>query len=340
MNGAWDDAVRLAVHAALVAAVVTGVATWIARRRGLLDVPNERSSHSVPTPRLGGIGLSCGLVSTVLLSPGGRAEAFVPLVLACGLGLWDDRRALAPLAKLLGLAAVAAIPVAYDFAHLRGVSGVPFAGSVGFSWLAVPLALFWLSCYPNAFNFMDGLNGIAALTAAVSGAAFAAAGVEHGDPLLVGWGASASGAALGFLPWNFPRAWTFMGDGGSLPLGLLLAMCTVEAERSRALAFPASVLLLGPFLFDVTFTLVRRKIEGKVIGAAHREHLYQRLSRVWGSHAKVSLLYAGFSVVTGVLALRYAGLSDTGRLLSLVLPLAAMLGFAAFVLRAEREKGS
>ena len=149
-----------------------------------------------------------------------------------------------------------------------------------------------------------------------------------------------AGALVGFLWFNLNPALIFMGDAGSLPLGMALATCAVMANASGSLAFPASVLLLGPFLFDVAFTLVRRATGGRKIGAPHKEHLYQRLSRVWGSHAKVSLLYAGFSVVTGCLALCYGGLTELGKLLSLTLPVAAMLGFAAFVLRAERVKGS
>jgi UDP-N-acetylmuramyl pentapeptide phosphotransferase/UDP-N-acetylglucosamine-1-phosphate transferase len=196
-----------------------------------------------------------------------------------------------------------------------------------------------VTLYPNAFNFMDGINGIAALTAAVTGTVFAIAGVRSGDPASARWGAVAAGASLGFLPWNFPKARIFMGDAGSVPLGFLLILCAVMSSKSGALPFPASILLLGPFMFDVTFTLIRRWREGKTIGEAHKEHLYQRLSRVWGSHAKVSLLYAAFSVATGILALAYASLSDLGKVLSLALPLAAMLGFAALVLRAEREKG-
>ncbi len=331
--------------ALLGAFVGTGLVGIVARRR-LVDVPNERSSHTVPTPRSGGIAITAAIVAALLV---GRPFGWVSWsiatfsTVACLLGLRDDVSALRPrtkMALLLVAAALAAMPE-----QVKCAAAVPFVGDVHLSLLVWPLTLFWLAGYANAFNFMDGLNGMASLTAFVSATFFCFASMgdqfgRHGDDSLGEVAAVTSIAALGFLPWNFPKARIFMGDAGSLPLGLLLAWCAVRANATGALPFPASVLLLGPFLFDVTFTLVRRAIEGKTIGAAHREHLYQRLSRVWGSHAKVSLLYAGFSVVTGSLALAYAGLSDTGRLLSLVLPLAAMLGFASFVLRAERKKGS
>jgi Fuc2NAc and GlcNAc transferase len=221
------------------------------------------------------------------------------------------------------------------------VHGMPWIGDLDLAWAAWPLTLFWLACYPNAFNFMDGINGIASVTAAVSSAVFVFAAVSGGrpprDPALLACALATEVAALGFVPWNFPRARTFMGDVGSLPLGLALAFCAVRANSVGALSFPASVLLLGPFLFDVTFTLVARLRRGERLGQAHREHLYQRLARALGSHTPVTLLYGGFSVVTGVLALSYGGMSDAARLLSLAGPLAAMLTFAVLVRRLEQR---
>jgi UDP-N-acetylmuramyl pentapeptide phosphotransferase/UDP-N-acetylglucosamine-1-phosphate transferase len=183
---------------------------------------------------------------------------------------------------------------------------------------------------------MDGINGIASLTAIVSAGVFAVAGERSGDRVLLAASVATGLAALGFLPLNFPRARIFMGDAGSLPLGLLLACCAVRANASGALSFPASVLLLGPFLFDVAYTLVQRRREGKVIGQAHKEHLYQRLQRAFGgSHAKSALVYAGLAAATGALALVYDDLSELGKVLCLSAPTASMLGFAALVRRAE-----
>lgn len=332
-----SQAAMTGVVGAVVSLAGTGVTVAISRRWGLLDVPNERSSHSLPTPRMGGVALSLGLAVAVLFTWEGTA-AWLPVMLACAIGLRDDRKPMKPAFKMAGLLLVASIPVALGSTVLRHVSGVPFAARVDFGVLAVPLTLLWLGCYPNAFNFMDGLNGIASLSAAVAGVAFAMAGVIGNDMCLAAWGGAVAGASLGFVPWNFPIARTFMGDGGSLPLGLLIAMCAVQAQRSHALSFPASVLLLGPFLFDVAFTLVRRTVAGERLGEAHKEHLYQRLSRHLGSHAKVSLLYASLAAVTGALALAYDSMSDVGKLLSLVLPLVAMLGFARSVRAAEDRK--
>jgi UDP-N-acetylmuramyl pentapeptide phosphotransferase/UDP-N-acetylglucosamine-1-phosphate transferase len=312
-----------------------------ARRRKHLALPNERSSHVVPTPSSGGVGIVTGVLVglghwTLMGADADPHAAVIPSVLiAFTVGLVDDRRALRPRVKmaLLLVAAVAAAIVG----RVEVVRGVPFVGDLDLAWAAWPLTVFWLACYPNAFNFMDGLNGIASLTAIVSSAVFVDAAARQDDAVLF----ATALATLGFLPLNFPKARIFMGDAGSLPLGLLLAFCAVRANHTGALSFPASVLLLGPFLFDVVFTLIRRKREGKVIGEAHKEHLYQRLSRACGgSHAKSALVYAGLSAATGYLALTYDSRSEAGKLLSLIGPVAAMLAFAALVLAAERRKAA
>jgi UDP-N-acetylmuramyl pentapeptide phosphotransferase/UDP-N-acetylglucosamine-1-phosphate transferase len=330
-----------------VGAAVVGTLWMLAygRMRGHVAVPNERSSHVVPTPKSGGVGIVFGIFAgllwvhagdTILSNDGRWFGAALAGGVACLIGWFDDVRGLRPIVKL-GLCLAAAC-LAMAATSVSVVRGLPFAGDLHLAWAAWPLGLFWLSCFPQAFNFMDGIDGIASLTAIVSGAVYVVAG-ERGGGQSEEVAAAIALATVGFLPFNFPRARIFMGDAGSLPLGLLLAWCAIEANATGALPLPASILLLGPFLFDVTFTLFRRWREGKTIGAPHKEHLYQRLSRVWDSHAKVSLLYAGFSVATGVLALNYAAMTDLGKLLSLVLPTVAMLGFAALVLRAERAKG-
>jgi UDP-N-acetylmuramyl pentapeptide phosphotransferase/UDP-N-acetylglucosamine-1-phosphate transferase len=331
------------VIVAVSAFAATYYALRLARHKQVIAHPNERSSHAAPTPLGGGPGL--GLIAAAALAVYGASAAYAhdekaalwaapALAVACWVGWRDDVRPLPPFAKLVLLTAAASALVA-----LLSVSSVavPMLGTLEFGVLTAPLMLFWLAGFTNAFNFMDGINGIAGLTALVSGVIYAIAGSEAHSGLVTALGVITAGCAAGFLPWNFPRARVFMGDAGSLVLGLLLAYTAVTADVSGALPFPASVLLLGPFIFDTALTLVRRALRGEKVWRAHREHLYQRLSRLWGSHTPVSGLYAGFAIVCGVLALGYRDLGDGGRLLSLGAPLGAMLVFAVAVLRADAK---
>ncbi len=333
-----SDVVAAGVATVALSWLGTRLALVIARRAEVIATPNERSSHTVPTPSGGGIGLGAAavLVLAVAAACGAGdvlAVAAAALAAACWCGWRDDARPLPPALKMALLTAVA-LALAL-IAPVRGVD-VPRLGALDFGVLAIPLTVFWLAGFANAFNFMDGIDGIAAGTALVSGAAYAVAGALFGDATLALVGVVTAGAALGFLPWNFPRARIFMGDAGSLVLGLLLAFAATAAQQSGALPFPASVLLLGPFVFDASFTLLRRLLRGERVWQAHREHLYQRLSRLWGGHSRVTVLYAVLSCASATAALLYRGLGPTGRLLSIGVPLAAMLAFAATVLVADR----
>jgi len=339
-GAAWHVVLSHAATAFAASLLSTGAVLWIARSKRFLDIPNERSSHSAPTPRSGGLGIVLGLAVALVThgsSAGNPVTTLPMLVVACATGLRDDFRPLRPAPKLVLVLVAGALSL--TVAHVDAARAVPLVGDVPLGILGWPLTLLWLAGYANGFNFMDGIDGIAALTAGASGLAFAAAGARHGDGPLAAMGSAIAGAALGFLPWNFPKARIFMGDAGSLPIGMMLAFCAVWASGSGALSFPASVLLLGPFLFDVTFTLVGRARAGKRLGQAHREHLYQRLTPPGRAHAPVSLLYVAFAVVTGALAIAYDRFGDTGRLLSLVAPLGAMMAFGLSVLRRESRKG-
>jgi UDP-N-acetylmuramyl pentapeptide phosphotransferase/UDP-N-acetylglucosamine-1-phosphate transferase len=337
------------VTVALLWGAVAAVVAWFGTRRWLRGAherhavapPNERSSHSVPTPTAGGAGIINGaflaLVLATIFTPHGFALLAIAVLVAGFCGMVDDIRTLRPATKMLVMTAVG---IALAVATPVRTVDLPFCEPLELGMVAIPLTLIWLAGFTNAFNFMDGIDGIASLTAAVSGLAYAVAGALVGDGALAVVGAVTAGGALGFLPWNFPRARIFMGDTGSLPLGLLLSYAALLAHESGAVPFPASILLLGPFVFDTSFTLIRRALRGEKVWRAHREHLYQRLSRVWSAHPPVSMLYAGMSVVTGSLAVLYRDLPPGGRVLSLGVPLGAMLAFAASVLAADRRRES
>jgi UDP-N-acetylmuramyl pentapeptide phosphotransferase/UDP-N-acetylglucosamine-1-phosphate transferase len=363
------DALLLSGISAVLTTVLVGLFLVYARRRALLAIPEARSSHTVPTPVGGGVGILGAVlfllpfvpfpedvrpVRPALVEGLGAVPASVWLaagVLVAGItGFADDRRALPPRPKFL--LTLAAALLAAPACLLSGVD-LPYAGELPFGLLSLPLTLFWLVGFTNAFNFMDGINGLAGTTLVVSGAGLAAAGVLGGDAGSVGIGALLAGGGAGFLPWNAPRAKIFMGDAGALPLGLLLAAGIARAAGTPALpgdgatsapgavlAFPAGVLLVGPYVYDVTLTLIRRKREGKRLGQAHKEHLYQRLARGLGTHHASVLVYFVAEAAVAVLAVGYRDRSDLGRVLSLALPLLTLLPLTPVVFRLEAAGGT
>lgn len=328
-----------------VACIATGLVRRWALRRGLLDHPNARSSHEVPTPSGGGLGMVAGwlvMLPTAAWLTGETGLLWLTgaLLVSATIGFVDDRRPLSARAKFVGMLLASSLLLPWTWVH---DVVVPFAGFLPLEWLGAPLTVLWLTLFANAFNFMDGIDGIAGGTAVAAGAVFVAAGVLQDDVLTVVLGLAAVAPALGFLPWNAPRARIFMGDAGSLPLGVLLAAAAVVANRTpvpvRPLHFPVSWVVLGPFIFDVAATLVRRARRGAKLGEAHREHYYQRFADVVGRHPPVSATYVVLTALFGSVALFYGDMGHGFRLLSLLGPLGAMLGFALFVTSAETRTG-
>jgi len=271
---------------ALVAAALTAAARSYALRRQLLDQPGERRSHAIATPRGGGI----AIVASQLLAYGGVGVFFpaiagtlavfsAGLAMVAGIGWWDDHRPLPALPRL-GVHVVAGVLLGALVWHWTGD-----AFRTGFSVvLAVSLINIW--------NFMDGIDGLAATQALLASVAYA---LLLPAPV-AGLALILAAGVLGFLPFNFPRARIFMGDVGSGALGYLLAgLVALGAGTGSA---PWSVLLipLAAFLVDAGLTLAGRVLRGERWMEAHTQHLYQRWVKSGRSHAMVTSCYALFSV--------------------------------------------
>lgn len=266
--------------AALASWLVVGAVIRAAPQLGLVDNPNDRSLHHRPTPRGGGIGIVVACLA-VLLAVAATDPLPLPwgliaigLVLVAGIGWWDDHRALGALPRLL-VHAVAAGLVAYAL-WLQGAD--PFTSAAGFV-LVVGLV--------NVWNFMDGIDALAASQALLCGLGLACVLTGAWSAL----GIAIAGACVGFLPYNLPRARVFLGDVGSGALGYLVAVLLAAGfvERSVA-AWP--VLLLAPMamLLDAGLTLAWRVRRGEPWWRPHVQHVFQRSSRRHG-HAKVGLAY-------------------------------------------------
>ena len=260
-----------------------------AHRLGLIDLPNERSSHSRPIPRGGGIGilLACvGLGLWLRLSVGFvGAGAFVSL-----LSLFDDRFGLSARVRFAGqfLAAVGAL-------HALGALHQN-------PWL-FPLAAIFVVGSANFYNFMDGINGIAGVTGVIGFGLLAGFAASRGDTSIMLLAAGVAAACLGFLPFNFPRARVFMGDVGSVLLGFVFALLAVQLAQDDA-EFLALVSFLFPFYADGVATLFVRWRDGEKLSQAHRRHLYQLLAnQVKWPHWQVTLLYGSVQLLIGLLML-------------------------------------
>jgi len=280
----------------VVSLVLTAVVRWHALRAGVLDVPNARSSHTQPTPRGGGLAIvaSVCLAVAYLWGIDGTVGAELGIAvlggggLVAAVGYLDDRMGLSAAVRF-GAHLLAAIMA-------MSLLGVRELAAAALPALPDPLAAVILVIATawalNLFNFMDGVDGIAAAEAAfVAGAAACLAGwvsVESDAGLrvlLLGVAA----ACLGFLVWNWAPAKIFMGDVGSGFLGYVLAVMAMASLLTGALSVWTWLILTSLFVADATVTLLRRIVRGERWYAAHRSHAYQWLARRWSSHSRVTL---------------------------------------------------
>jgi Fuc2NAc and GlcNAc transferase len=299
----------------------------LAPRLGLIDEPESRSSHARPTPRGGGIGI------WLVVALGGGTGLLSPVPALAGwlvgmVSLWDDLRPLSAwlrLASQLGLAAVALVFVWQD-------------PSPAIMFWLVPGVLF-VAGTANFFNFMDGINGIAACSGLVAFTLLALFAALSGADAGMMWFCGAMAAACaGFLPFNVPKARVFMGDVGSVTLGFLFALCTISLAGSWP-DFVCMAFFLFPFYADTLTTLFVRWRDGERLSQAHRRHLYQLLANEYGlPHWLVCLVYAIVQCVCGFLML---SAWRTGPFFQLLCVAAAALLFlaAAWPLRRAVEVG-
>jgi UDP-N-acetylmuramyl pentapeptide phosphotransferase/UDP-N-acetylglucosamine-1-phosphate transferase len=287
----------------LVAGALVPLLVRFAVGRNLLDVPNLRSSHDVPTPRLGGVAIVLGSwVGFLILRPDGAWPLLVAATLIGAVGLVDDLGDLHFGPKALAQAFVASGLLL--FYPPQVLSDAP-----GALWIAASFAVgvFWIVALSNAFNFMDGIDGFIGGVALVN-ALFL--GVLAGGS--AAWLPALAGATAGFLVWNINPASIFLGDSGSYFLGFGLAAVALYAPVSEGgwspLGFVACALVFTPLLFDTAYTILRRlgTGAGKNIFLAHREHIYQRITPTTAMHRRTSILYYGASVVSGFAALLVA----------------------------------
>jgi Fuc2NAc and GlcNAc transferase len=300
------------VAAFVVVLILTRSVILIGSRGQWWEPFSPRGSHTVSTLGRGGIGfvifLSLAFPFYGLAWLGGPvAAAFTLAGLAIAfIGLLDDARPL-PVLPRIGVHILAVIAAGWVLRlHFVDVEAPWFLAGVLGAILVVVIGVSWVWCV-NLFNFMDGIDGIAAAEVGFVGvtASIVCALTGHLE-LSIAW-ALLAGSALGFLVWNAPPARIFMGDVGSGYLGFIVGGLLILSVLERALTPAMAILLIATFLLDATITLGRRAFRGERWYQSHRQHAFQHLAARWESHAKVTLAYAGFNiaVVGSAIALMY-----------------------------------
>lgn len=295
MTGWW--LLPLAIGASLL---LTAALRRYALNRQIIDLPNARSSHTVPTPRGGGVAivvtfLAClpvlgvlGWAPPAVLIGIGGAGALVAVI-----GFMDDHGHIAARWRLLGHFAAAA----WMLFWLEGLAPLVFAGlHLDLQWFGYLLAALYSVWMLNLYNFMDGIDGIASVEAISVGIGMAVIAMLTGAPELMTLPLLLAAATAGFLFWNFPPAKIFMGDAGSGFLGIVLAGLSLQTAWHSPQLFWCWLILLGVFVVDATFTLFRRLLRGDKVYEAHRSHGYQFASRHYGRHLPVTLAVTAINV--------------------------------------------
>ncbi len=297
-------------EAFLVSYLLTGAILRFSLRRRLLDVPNDRSSHSIPKPRLGGVAITAAFYAacaTMLISgarPFSSGVAFAG-VLAGGaiialVGLIDDLRGLDARLKLLAQIIAASLAVASGL--VLHEFKLPLVGTLDLGAFGAAATILWIVAIVNFYNFIDGIDGLAAgIGMIASSFLYFLAGLADAAGLGCLYAAMA-GSSFGFLRFNFPPARIFMGDMGSTFIGYVFAVLAVAAEGLGVPAF-LTLLLLGSAIGDAALTLARRALRRERLLSPHRTHYYQRLTSLGLSHKQVTLLEYLVTTLLGVSAI-------------------------------------
>lgn len=283
------------------ALIGTAMLRRYALSNSLIDVPNARSSHLIPTPRGGGVAIVVSfIVGAIFLAVTNQLQwsltwaIVVPGGVVALIGFLDDHGHIAARWRLLGHFA-AAITGMILFGGLPAIQ--MFGVSIDFGWVAYVLGSFYLVWLLNLYNFMDGIDGLASMEAifvCLGGALFY---VISGNISFM-WGPIALALAVaGFLYWNFPPARIFMGDAGSGFLGLTLGFLSLQAAWVSPQLLWGWLILLGVFVVDATCTLFVRLMRGDKVYEAHRSHAYQYASRRFGGHLPITLSVTAINVI-------------------------------------------
>jgi UDP-GlcNAc:undecaprenyl-phosphate GlcNAc-1-phosphate transferase len=343
---------RLLTHLAFAGAIFAcsaGLTYVMARFIRVMDLPNTRSSHSRPVPKSGGIAIVATFVvgSLIIYFYAGVARIddryfwgyVISAVLLAVVCFADDILQRAFVAKILAQILCTLLVLASGVVIKR--LALPYWGEVPLGGVGYALTFLWIMGLTNAYNFMDGLDGLAAGVAVIAAGFLCAIAFQQNSVFVYVSAYVLLAGAAGFLAFNLPPARVFMGDVGSAFLGFTFAtLAVIGASLDLGhLSFYIVPLLLFHFIFDTVFTFFRRLLRGERVYLAHRTHLYQLLNQLGYSHRAVSFFHYALTAVQGVAALASLGLPADRRLLLFIPFLIFDVAYARWVLRRARVAG-
>lgn len=307
--------------------LVTGGVRYYALHQSLIDIPNERSSHTQPTPRGGGLGFIIAFLVTLLFTAiipqfNFPADLFLPLILLplAIIGFLDDRYNLPSIIRYLVQLITALMAVVH-----YGSFPQPWLSNLGLSGeiMAIAFTAIGFTALVNFYNFMDGLDGFIT-TITVLQLSFIALYLQQ--PL---WWLLIT-ALLGFLYWNWSPAKIFMGDVGSTVLGAVIAIALIQVQ-DPTLAWSSLAITL-PITADTIYTLVVRLTRRENIFQAHRTHIFQRLQQSGWSHAQVTLTYSALMIAIAVLIFIWGAI---GSIISVVITILGIIVVELYLTRTK-----
>ena len=327
----------------IAALVLTPVAIKLANQFNIVDMPNHRKVHTKPTPRMGGLAIYAAFVlGTLALMVYTRevAALLIAATIVMTTGLIDDVKSISPKFKLLGQVLASLVLVRAGF-YVEFITNPFDGGIISLGFWGIPLTILWLTGISNTINLIDGLDGLSSGVSAIAAIATAIVCVSQGALLPAALAGVLAAAALGFLPWNFNPAKTFMGDCGSLLLGFLLGALALMglSKGATIISIFIPLIILGIPVFDTTFAIIRRMFLRKPIFEADKMHLHHSLIALGMSQRQTVLIIYALSIVMGVCAVLMSVLTSSQAVLVLLLITLATFVGAEFlgILRGKRS---
>lgn len=321
------------INAVLLSVIFTPITSFIAKKIGAVDLPNNRKIHEKVVPRLGGVAIYLSFLISILIhfdyiSKHIRGLIFGSLIIVI-CGIWDDIKELNYKTKLL-FQLIASIVLMSHGVMINKVSilSVDGASFMNLGWLSIPISILWIIGVTNAVNLIDGLDGLACGLATISSVFLFIIFIFTGNPAMALMIIALAGSCLGFLPYNFNPARIFMGDTGSMFLGFILAGMSIQGtvKYATTIIMFIPLLIIGLPLYDTLVTMLRRFIQGSSIMEPDKQHFHHRMLSMGLNQKQVAILSYIVNIVLGILALIIL-FSDNSNMLIIILAITVITLF-------------